>query len=229
MPSVLTFQNFDKILFNSQFPMYLTNSLIVATAVTIITVIAATLAGYGLTRINIYGKKTIAKLLLFSYMFPPMILVIPQFIIWHKLNLINSYLGITLAQIAIALPFSTWLMWKFFLTIPLAMEESAWVSGASNFQAFYEIALPQAKPGIVAVAIFAFAVSWDDYTIANILLPVPNHQTLPPGIYNTFMQGLAVSWGEIMAASVFLIVPGFIFVYFLQKYLLEGFQIGQMK
>jgi multiple sugar transport system permease protein len=227
IPRDFTLCNFIEIFFESDFPRFLLNSIIVAIGVIILNIITSTMSGYGLTRYRIYGKKTLARIVLFSYMFPPMILVIPQFIIWQKIALTNTYIGIILAQTAIALPFSVWLMWKYFQTIPVSLEESAWVFGAESLQSFYQIALPQAKPGIVAVSIFSFAVSWNDFTMSNILLTLPERQTLPVGIL-TFIEGHAINWGEIMASCFFLILPGFLLVYFLQKYILQGFRVAEV-
>lgn len=201
------------------------NSVLVAAVTIITTVITSTLAGYGLTRVRFRGRKTFARLILFSYMFPPILLAFPQYQIWRRIDLLNSYVGISIAHIAISLPFSMWMMWKFFQTVPIAYEESAWMNGASQFESFKDVAIPMAKPGMVAVAIFTFAVSWNDFTMATILLPDSSMQTLPPAV-QTFVEQNYVYWGQIMAASTLMSIPPFLLVYKLQESILEGFRAG---
>lgn len=203
------------------------NSLIVSAGVVVTTTVISTLGGYGLTRLDIPFKHTFARIILFGYMFPPILLAIPMYVFWRELGLINSYVGLTLAITAISLPFCLWLMWKFFQTVPISLEESAQMSGASRFRAFYEIALPIAKPGIIAVALFSFSIAWNSYTIPKIIMPDSEKWVLTVGI-DTLTLADQVLWGEIMAASVLAIVPPLLFVFFLQKYFLRGFQVSGM-
>jgi len=206
---------------------YYVNSLIVSFGVVLTTTVIATLGGYGLTRLDIPYKRTFARVILFGYMFPPILLAIPMYVFWRQLGLINSYVGLTLAITATSLPFCLWLMWKFFQTVPISLEESAMMSGASRFRAFYEIALPIAKPGIIAVALFSFSIAWNAYTIPKIIMPDSDKWVLTVGI-DTLTLADQVLWGEIMAASVLAIVPPILFVFFLQKYFLRGFRVTGM-
>ncbi|WP_144906427.1 carbohydrate ABC transporter permease [Halobellus captivus] len=199
------------------------NTVIFAAGVVTLTTVAATLGGYGLARLDIPYKKTFARVILFGYMFPPILLSIPMFIFWRQIGIINSLPGVILAQTATTLPFSLWLMWQFFQTVPYSYEESARVIGCSRFQAFYEVALPLAKPGMIAVSIFSFAIAWGAYTIPTILLTSNSKWVLTLGLYS-FTQAESVLWGQIMAASTLLVLPTFFFVYYLQKYILRGFR-----
>lgn len=219
-----TFEHFYSIFFESQVMLYYKNSLIIAIGVVIIGVTASTLGGYGLSRIDIPYKRIFARGILFGYMFPAILLSIPMFIYWRQLGLTNTYIGVILAEAAGTLPFGLWLMWKFFETVPESMEESAIVAGASRFRAFYEVALPIAKPGIIAVAIFAYAGSWDQYTIPKILLTDGSFWPLTVGIYS-YTQQYDILWGQVMAASALTIIPAFLFVFFLQRYMLRGFKL----
>lgn len=209
------------------FTNFYVNSLIVSAGVVVTTTVISTLGGYGLTRLDIPFKHTFARVILFGYMFPPILLAIPMYVFWRELGLINSYVGLTLAITAISLPFCLWLMWKFFQTVPISLEESARMSGASRFRAFYEIALPIAKPGIIAVALFSFSIAWNSYTIPKIIMPDSEKWVLTVGI-DTLTLADQVLWGEIMAASVLAIIPPLLFVFFLQKYFLRGFQVSGM-
>jgi multiple sugar transport system permease protein len=210
---------------NRNFERWYLNSIIVAIIAIAVTTATATLAGYGLTRVKFRGRKTFARLILFSYMFPPILLAFPQYQIWRQVGWLNTYHGIAIAHIALSLPFSMWMMWKFFQTVPIAYEESAWMNGASRFHSFKDVAIPMAKPGMVAVAIFTFAVSWNDFTMATILLPNSQMQTLPPAV-QTFVEQNTVYWGQIMAASTMMSIPPFLLVYKLQESILEGFRTG---
>ena len=199
------------------------NTVIVAAGIVLLTTTAATLGGYGLARLDIPYKTSFARLILFGYMFPPILLSIPMYIFWRQLGLINSLPGIILAQTATTLPFSLWLMWQFFQTVPYSLEESAMVGGSSRFRAFVDVALPMAKPGMIAVSIFSFAIAWGAYTIPSILLTDSSKWVLTLGLAS-FTEAESVLWGQIMAASTLLVLPTFIFVYYLQKYILEGFR-----
>ena len=223
--SLLTTESYVNVFVNRNFERWYLNSIIVAVISILVTVITSTLAGYGLTRVQFRGRKMFARLILFSYMFPPILLAFPQYQIWRQIGWLNSYQGIAIAHIALSLPFGMWMMWKFFQTVPIAYEESAWMNGASRFHSFKDVAIPMAKPGMVAVAIFTFAVSWNDFTMATILLPDQNMQTLPPAV-QTFTEQNYVYWGQIMAASTLMSIPPFLLVYKLQESILEGFKTG---
>jgi multiple sugar transport system permease protein len=225
LPQVLSVENFVRTINGTNFLTYFKNSLILSVGVVLTTTVMSTLAGYGLTRIDIPHKKTFARIILFGYMFPQILLAIPMFIFWSKIGLINTHLGVILAVTATALPFAIWLMWKFFQNVPISLEESAQMAGASPFRAFYEIALPMAKPGTIAVAIFSYATAWGAYTIPKIIMPTSENWPLTVGIQMFTIQKQTL-WGEVMAASTIMVIPAFIFVFTLQKYLLEGFEAG---
>ncbi|QHS16688.1 carbohydrate ABC transporter permease [haloarchaeon 3A1-DGR] len=222
IPTELTLENYRRLFLISDFPLYVQNSITVMIGVVVITTTLATLGGYGLTRFDIPYRNTFARGILFGYMFPSILLAIPMFILWSDMGLINSYIGLVLAETALALPFSLWIMWKFFQTVPESLEESARVSGASRFRTMVDIALPIAKPGIVAVGIFSFAISWNEYTLPRILMPAPESYVITTGI-QAFQQQNTVMWTDIMGATFLASIPAFLFVYGFQKYLLAGF------
>ena len=225
VPRNPTLENFEGLFTETNFLRFYANSIIAALGTMLISVVASTLAGYSLTRFSFPGKKRLAQSVLFSYMFPPLLLGLPMFMIWRDLAMLNSYPGIVLAHTAHALPFDIWLMWKFFQTVPISYEESAWIYGANRLRALRDVAVPMALPGIIAVAIFSFAISWSDFTFANLLLTQESMKTLPIGMLG-FIEQQAVHWGLIMSASVMMALPAFLLVYFLQSYLLRGFSVG---
>ena len=128
---------------------------------------------------------------------------------------------VILAHMAISLPLNIWLMWQYFQIVPLSLEEAAWTSGASRLAALRQVCLPSARPGILSVAIFSFALSWNDFTFAFILQTDRKMFTLPVGLAS-FVEQTGVHWGMVMAAAVLVSVPTFLLVFFLQRYLLSG-------
>jgi multiple sugar transport system permease protein len=225
IPSDPTLNNFER-LSETRFPRQVANSIIVAVYTTIFTTIFATLGGYGLTRSDFRNKKTLARVVLFAYMFPPVLLGIPLYLLFFKLGLLNTHIVLAIAHTAIALPFCLWLMWQFFQTLPRSYEESAWIYGAGRIRALWSVVLPQAVPGVIAVAIFAFAVSWNDFTLAVILLTENSMRTFPLGL-NDLLAQQSVRWGMVNAASILIMLPPLLIVYFLQKYIMVGFRIGR--
>lgn len=225
IPGELTLEHFRALLDQSLFVTFYMNSVIIALGVVLLTTLTATLGGYGLTRLDIPFKRTFARTILFGYMFPPILLAIPMFLLWREIGVMDTYIGLILAETAISLPFSLWLMWKFFQTVPYSLEESAITAGASRFRAFYDVALPMSKPGMIAVAVFSYAVSWNAYTMPKVLMVTETKWPLTIGIHSLTQQQ-TVYWGQVMAASALVILPAFVFVYFLQKYLLRGFRAG---
>jgi multiple sugar transport system permease protein len=133
----------------------------------------------------------------------------------------NTYTGLILAHMAISLPLNIWLMWQYFQIVPVSLEEAAWTSGASRLAALRQVCLPSARPGILSVAIFSFALSWNDFTFAFILQTDRKMFTLPVGLAS-FVEQTGVHWGMVMAAAVLVSVPTFLLVFFLQRYLLSG-------
>lgn len=225
IPTEVTLDHFKYIFTESNVPDYYVNTIVVAIGVVLLNTTIATLGGYGLTRIDIPHKASFARMVLFGYMFPSILLAIPMFIFWEEIGIINSYPGLILAEVAKALPFSLWMMWKYFQTVPVSLEESAQMAGATRFRAFYEIALPMAKPGIIAIAVYTYATSWDAYTIPKIIVPAENRWVLTIGV-ETLVQGFSVNWGAVMAAIVLIMLPSFLLIFVMQKYLIRGFRAG---
>ncbi|QLG61914.1 carbohydrate ABC transporter permease [Halorarum salinum] len=225
LPTQFTLDHYEALLLNTEFVTWLVNSIVVAAGVCALTVVFATLGGYGLARLDLKFKQTFARGVLLGYMFPSILLGIPMYIMWRDLQLLNSRLGLVLAETALALPFSLWLMWNFFQSVPYSLEESAQMAGATRFRAFVDVALPMARPGMIAVVVFAFATSWNEYTLAQILMTDQSNYVITIGL-DTLINDQLIPWGEMMAATFITLLPAFLLVYFLQKYLIRGFQVS---
>lgn len=213
------------IVFSETVARYVLNSIIVTAGTVTTVIIVSLIAGYGLARFNYKRKVGIARFLLIGYMFSPIVLAIPLYLIWDTLGLLNRHVGLILALSAVSMPFAVWLMWKYIQTIPASMEESAWVDGASRWRAFIDVIVPQTKPAMIANSIFAFAIAWGDFTFSYILLPSNEARTFPPGIFHMFHSAWDTGYGEFMAASLLISIPPLLFAYFLQSYLMRGFKI----
>jgi multiple sugar transport system permease protein len=224
VPTEITFENFGALFERTEAATYFVNSVIVTSMAVVLSTTISTLGGYSLSRFEFRGKTALARSVLFAYMFSPIVLGIPLYIIFYRLGLLNSYVSIAIAQSAIAVPFGIWLMWQYFQSIPLSVEESAWMQGAGYFRTFWDIALPMARPGYITTAIFSFAISWADFTMAKIILTDTDSYTIMVGAAQ-FLERTDVGWGMTMATGVLIVIPPFLIVLFLQDYLLQGFDL----
>ncbi|GAA0253956.1 carbohydrate ABC transporter permease [Haladaptatus pallidirubidus] len=228
IPQILSFQNFNELLTTTKTVRYMTNSIIVTGSSMVLSTSIAVTAGYGLTRFDFRGKSLTARAVLFSYMFSPIVLAIPLYVLFYTAGLLNSYFALTLSLTAISTPFAIWLMWQYFQTIPISLEESAWVRGASRWRTVRDVVLPVARPGYISAAIFSFAVAWNDFTMARVVMSSDNMYTITVGA-SLFLDRVSVGWSETMAVSFLMCIPPFLIALFLQNYLLQGFSVGGLE
>ena len=212
----------------SGFPQNFKNSLIVATFTTIIAILLSTFAAYGLARFNFRGKNFFALGLLVTQMFPPVLLIIPIYLIMIGLRLVNTHAALVITYCTFAVPFSTWMLYGYFETLPAELEEAALVDGCSRVGTLFRIILPLAAPGIAAVALFSFILSWQEYMFALTLTRTADMRTLPVGI-SMLIGFREVLWGQLMAGSVIVTVPVVVLFVYFQKYLIKGLTMGAVK
>ncbi len=227
-----TFSHYTKVLFDSYFFVWMRNSIIISTSATLITMIVTVFGGYSLCRFNFRGRDFIALSVLFTYLFPPILLVIPLYITMHYLGLTNTLFSVMLAYLSFTIPFSLWFLRSYFTTIPSDLDDQAMVDGCSRTNAFRYAVLPVAAPGIAAASLLAFSNSYMEYLFAFVMINSVDKYTLTIGLsqysWMAFMGGGA-SWGEIMAASVLGAIPVVLIFLFLQKYLIAGLAAGAIK
>ena len=228
LPRGLSFHNYARLFEDSEFNVYLANSVTVAVGTTILSLTLATLAAYGLARFEFPGRTAISRSVLLVYMFPVLALAVPLFTLFSSIGLRNTRIGLVLAHTSVALPFCIWLLWQFFQTIPRSYSESAYSLGASKIRTFLQIELPLAAPGLVAAAIFTFALSWEDFTFAFTLTTDVSAKTLPVGI-SSFVTMDVIYWGLIQAAAVVMAVPALVIVLFFQRWMIRGLGSGGLK
>jgi multiple sugar transport system permease protein len=207
----------------------LRNSVITAIGSTAVSVILGSLAAYGLARFEFkrWKNRDIAFFILSQRMLPPIVLVIPYFILYTRLGLIDTWHGLIIAHTVANLPFVVWIMRGFFLGIPKELEESARIDGCSYFQAFRSIILPLSLPGLAATSAFTTIFSWNELLFA-ITLTFRKAQTFPTVVAG-LTHGSAALWWDISAMLLLAIVPVFIFVLIFQKYIVAGLTLGALK
>jgi len=228
MPQNGTLENFARLFEQTRFMTYFKNSVFVSTTAVFLTMIIASMGAYSLTRFKFYGREKIASLILFTYMFAPIMIVIPFYVLIRKIGLANTHMALILAYTAFCLPFSIWLLRSFFQSIPISLEEAALIDGAGRIRAVVYIILPLALPGIIATGIFTFILAWNDYIFVRILITSDELKTLPVGIADLY-NATVIDWGMIMAGSMLITVPVLIFFVFIQRYLIAGWGAGGLK
>jgi len=204
------------------------NSLIVALSVTFVSLIVGLLAAYGLTIIQPKGKDILSAYILFAYIFPPFILVIPLSVILNKVGLLDSLVGVGISHLIITVAFVTWIMKGYFMTIPRELHDAALVDGCSKVGALVRVIVPVSIPGVVPAAIFSFARSWSDLLFALVILTSKESFTLP--LAATMMTfGEYYKWGNLMATAVISSIPPVILYMIIQRYLVTGLTAGAVK
>ena len=178
-----------------------------------------------MSRYGIPRKRTIAQLILFTYMFPQILLGIPFFSLFGQLGLLNSLFGLSLAHLTLSFPFALWLMWQTFQGLPREYEEAAAIDGAGPLRTFLLIVCPMVRPALAAIFIFAFAASWNDYTLSLMLVRDNQMLTLPVSV-SLFVTQLQFNWAVIQSGAILLAVPGLILLLLGQRYLVRAFGGG---
>lgn len=227
-PRTFTLEHVERLFAETRFLTYFRNSLVVSFATVALTLAVSTPAAYSLTRFRFPGREKLAGVILFAYMFAPIMIIVPFYVMMRYLGLNNSHVGLVLAYTAFCLPFNLWLLRTFFQSIPVEIEEAAMIDGASRLQAVLRVVLPLALPGVVATGIFTFILAWNDYIFARVLLSADELKTLPIGIADLYNASV-VDWGMIMAAGLLVIAPVLFVFVFIQKYMVAGWGSGGVK
>ena len=228
IPRSFTLEHYNKILFNSDFFIYLKNSLIVSFSSMRISIILSVSAAYGLHKLKFYGNKFVEYSLLVTYAFPGVILLVPIYLLFAKVNLLNSYFALIVVNVLFATPFAVWMLKAFFKLIPNEIEEAAYIDGASRYIVISRIIVPLAAPGIASVAIFCFIISWTEYLFASILISGDDLKTLPVGLAGIVGQ-YQIDWGFLLSGAVLASLPVILLFVFIGKYFVSGLTEGAVK
>jgi len=206
---------------------FLINSIIVALGTAALSVSLGTIGGYGLSRLDLRGKKHLAFWIISTRMAPIVVVVIPLFYLYSYLNLLNTHLGLIIAHTTFNLPFAIWLMRSFFDEVPEALEEAARIDGATKWEAFRKVSLPLVLPGMGATAIIAIVFSWNDFIFALIFTSNAT-QTMPIAASQLVTQ-TGTLWGRVMATGVVILLPMVTFGVIVKRYLVSGLTMGAVK
>lgn len=228
LPNPVTFENYVNVWKVSKFSSYFINSLYVSFIALIIIVVCSVLNGYALARYKFRGKNIFMMLLIGTQLMPVIILIIPLFVIFKQMGLVNNRWSLIIFYIAMQIPFNSILMKGFVSGIPVAVEEAAWVDGASRTKTAIYILLPMLLPGIVATGAFAFVSCWNEFMVSFSFLTSQKLFTIPVGL--KYMIGeYTIDYGSLAAGSIIALIPPVILFAYIQKYLVNGLGAGAIK
>ena len=211
VPTAWTLENFVNLFTNQDGLRLIVNSLIYAGGSTLILVVVATMAGYVLSRYSFPGRRTLMLGILLIRVIPPTAIIAPLYVIATSLGFLNTYYGVTLVLASWQLPLALWLMKGFFDTVPIEIEEAAWVDGATRLKAAFRVVLPLAGPGVGAAALIAFIGAWNEFLIPLVLISDPDKQPIALGLFRAYISYTQVDWGFLAALSVIYVIPAVVF------------------
>ena len=229
IPAPLTTEHFAKVLSSPAFHSALLMSLSAAVITVVATTLCSLLAALALARFNFRGRRTLIVAILVIQMIPAEALFISQYRMLDSWALLNSVAGLSLLYVGGVLPFVTWMMRGYVEAVPEELEQAAMIDGCTRIQAFMRVTLPLLAPGLVSTSVFAFLHSWNEYTLALIVLSRDSAVTLPLWL-QSFQQGLQGSdWGGVMAGSTLITIPVLILFIFVQNRMSTGMVSGAVK
>lgn len=227
-PKTITFENFHIVWEQLKFNDNIVNSIIIAGSTTIIAIIISALGAYGVVRFFPRFGKALTRVLITTYMFPPILLAVPYSIIMGKVGMMNNRLGLVIVYLSFSVPYAVWLLVGFFQTVPLEIEEAARVDGANKLMVFSKVVLPIVAPGIVAVAIYTFINAWNEFLYSLILMNSSSKMTVAVAL-NSLEGQEVLDWGVMMAASALVVIPSVVFFMMIQKKIAGGLATGSVK
>ncbi len=223
-----TLENYINLFREYPFARFFLNSMIVSTFTTVVAVSFAAFAGYSLSRFRFPGRMFVAIMILATQMIPGIAILIPLYVLFSKLRLLDSYQGLIVSYNAFAIPFCTWMIKGFFDSIPAELEEAGLIDGCTRWSAFWRIALPLSLPGLLATAVFAFILGWHEFIFAATFINSTNLKTLTVGISS--MKSInVIDWGLLNAGAVVVSLPLAVLFAFVQRYLVQGLTAGAVK
>ncbi len=227
-PHTVTMENYESLFSMLDYGVYLKNSVIITLATAVVVVILSIFGGYGLARFTFKGKGSVLIFFLLTQMIPSILVIIPLYVAFAKMGLINTHFALFIFYTVTNLPFCVITMRSFFERIPYVLEEAAYVDGCSKMETLRKIVLPVMFPGIVAVFVFAFIGAWNELIAGTIFINTPDMWTIPVGL-KSLVGKYSVQWGALMAGGVLALLPSGIMFVFVQKYVVEGLTAGAVK
>ena len=224
----VTLDYFSHVIFHLNFINNIKNSVIIALVTTVIAIVVASLAAYGIVRFFPRFGEAMSKVLVTTYIFPTILLAIPYSIVMAKIGLTNTRIGLIIVYLSFSIPYAVWLLVGFFKTVPIGIEEAARIDGANKLVVFSRVVLPLVMPGIVATAIYTFINAWNEFLYSLILINDTNKMTVAVALRS--LDGSEIlDWGDMMAASVVVVIPSIIFFCLIQNKIAGGLSEGSVK
>lgn len=222
-----TMENYRHLFTDFNFAKPLLNSLIVTSATTAIVIVLGLLAAYALARMDVPGGKHIALWMLSLRFMPPIAIVLPFFIAWQRLGIIDTHLGLILVYVAFNLPFAIWMLRGFLVEVPRDLDEAATLDGLGHLAILRRIILPVMAPGVAVTAIFTFVFAFNEYLMA-LVLTSRNASTVPVTVAK-FIQPYSILWGDVGASATIQLLPILVVVFLLQRHIMRGITLGAVK
>jgi multiple sugar transport system permease protein len=217
-----TLAHIKKLLFDTEYPDWLWNTIVVSVTATFLSIFCSVLAAYAIERLRFRGSRYVGMSIFMAYLVPPSILFIPLAAMVYKLNLFDTRLALILTYPTFLIPFCTWLLMGYFKSIPIELEECALIDGASRLQILIRIILPLAVPGLISAGIFAFTLSWNEFIYALTFISSSEVKTVPVGVVTELVEGDVYHWGSLMAGALFGSLPVAILYSFFVEYYVSG-------
>lgn len=222
-----TLENYRQVFVGGPFPKYFANSLLVSLCTVVIALLAGTLAAYAFARFRFRGSRVLQVLLLIPQIIPPITIIIPLFAIFRSVNLNDSPLSLIISYQTFTIPLVIWMMAGFIRDIPIELEESAMIDGASRWQALWRVVLPLVMPGLAATAVLCLVYCWNEFLYA-LILTGRDSRTVPVGI-SSFITNRDILWGRIAAAGTVVLLPVMLFALAAQRHMVRGLSKGAIK
>ena len=217
-----TLAHIKKLLFETAYPDWLWNTIVVSVVSTFLSIFCSVLAAYAIERLRFRGSRYVGMSIFLAYLVPPSILFIPLAAIVFQLGLFDTRWALILTYPTFLIPFCTWLLMGYFKSIPIELEECALIDGASRLQILIRIILPLAVPGLISAGIFAFTLSWNEFIYALTFISSSEVKTVPVGVVTELVEGDVYHWGSLMAGALFGSLPVAILYSFFVEYYVSG-------
>jgi len=217
-----TLAHFKKLLFDTAYPEWLWNTVIVSVVATFVSLAASVLAAYAIERLRFKGSRHVGLSIFLAYLVPPSILFIPLAAIVFQLGLFDTRWALILTYPTFLIPFCTWLLMGYFRSIPYELEECALIDGATRFEILWKIILPLSVPGLISAGIFAFTLSWNEFIYALTFVSSSEVKTVPVGVITELVDGDVYHWGALMAGALLGSLPVAVIYSFFVEYYVSG-------
>ena len=228
LPSSPTWMHFDDLINNSHLTTFFMNTAITSFGATLLAIILGTPAAYGLARLRFGGRAALASWILSTRLMPPIAVIMPIFLMFRTIGMLNNIGSLIILYTAFNLPFVIWMMLNFFRELPIEIEEAARIDGATRFDVFWRVALPLARPGLASTAIFCVIFSWNEFLFALILNNTPQSQTLSVAMA-LFVSEKGIQWGPMAALALTSSLPIMVFILLMRNQLARGLTLGAVK